>query len=54
MVRQVSSIVRASGLRRRLHFGEGLFDRVEVGRVGGQEEELALAARMAARTARTL
>ena len=22
------------------HFGEGLFDRVEVGRVGGQEEEL--------------
>ena len=41
MVRQVSSIVRASALRKQgLHFGEGLLDRIEVGRVGGQEEEL--------------
>ena len=39
MVRQVSSIVRASALQR-LHFGEGLLDRIEVWRVGGQEEEL--------------
>ena len=39
MVRQVSSIVRASALRKKgFHFGEGLFDRVKVGRVGGQEE----------------
>ena len=37
-----------------LHFGEGLLDRIEVWRVGGQEEELGLAARMAARMARPL
>ena len=41
MVRQVSSIGSSVGLAQEgLHFGEGLFDRVEVGRVSGQEEEL--------------
>src|SRR5580700_6616091 len=41
MVRQVSSMVRASALRSKVfHLGEGLLDWVEVWRVGGQEEEL--------------
>ncbi len=41
MVRQVSSMVRASALRSKVFiFGEGLLDRIEVWRVGGQEKEL--------------
>ena len=40
MVRQVSSMVRASALRSRVFiFCEDLFNRIEVWRVGGQEQE---------------
>ena len=40
MVRQVSSMVRASTFRKRVFICEGLFDWIEVPRIGRQEEEL--------------
>ena len=41
MVRQVAVDCSGVGLAQQgLHFGEGLLDRIEVGRVGGQEKEL--------------
>ena len=57
MARQVCSM--GSGRRpcaeQGFDFGEGLFNqRIEVWRVGGKGTSLALAARMAARTARPL
>jgi hypothetical protein len=41
MLRQVSSMVRASALRKSVFIlAKALFDRIEVWRVGGQEEEV--------------
>ncbi len=41
MAEQIASTVRAAAFRRQVfELGEDLFDRVQVGRVFGQEEEL--------------
>jgi hypothetical protein len=41
MPRQVASIVRGSGFAQQgLELGEDLIDRIEIGRVAGQEEQV--------------